>query len=504
MNDKATVAEQRRCCVEQFVHCLVTAALNRQLHAHDSDYVRDSLQDLVKALSAAAHAGVEMPLQLQLSDDRIHFDGKPLDGSSLQARSLLRRCAERHIAGIAFHPGLQPDELNRVFDLLLLPHNKAALHRRHRERALRALAIRHVQFSSRTPGDPGNRRIALPQSPDTVEALHRYQDLAECLQDNHVRAHADRALRVDAAAGLVERTLSHLEREPSSLLSLAAQDNIDRFTVGHSVRVALLSLQVARAAGAAPDQLVHVGTAALLHDIGKSKVPQEILFKQSRLSDEEWHWMAQHPRLGAQILLEQGELDPSAVGAAFCHHMRPDGDGYPIPSLPISPSGTSRLIRVCDVFEALTAVRPYKRALTPIEAYAVMFRNECDFDQRWLRLFVRTLGLYPLGTRVLLDDGAHALVIAQGSRPDRPRVRLLTAANGDDLLPGQPDELAIGTPHEGRVRQIAAVTTHDRCVRLPALDADRDDIDGDGDGEVQILTQSVHHACLPMAPARSD
>ncbi|MBL8731571.1 MAG: HD domain-containing protein, partial [Planctomycetes bacterium] len=334
-----------------------------------------------------------------------------------------------------------------------------------------------------TPADPGDRTCDL-----RTRALHGYQDLADCLQQNHLRAYRDLELAVDATNDAVERTLRSFE-EPSLLLSLATHDDVDRFTVGHSVRVALLALQVAREIGASRDQLVHVGTAALMHDIGKSKVPQEVLFKQGRLSDEEWALMAQHPRLGAQLLLEQGErIDARTIGAAFCHHMGPSGLGYPQPLLPTVPSGTSNLVRVCDVFEALTAVRPYKHALTPIEAYAVMFRSEQDFDSAWLRTFARVLGLFPIGSRVLLRDGSHGMVVAQSSRPDRPVVQLLAGPDGADLPADHPGKVTIGQPFEGRVPVLHSVTLNDRCLPLPELDC-KDD----------MVHRCVHGACLPSA-----
>ncbi|MBX3461814.1 MAG: HD domain-containing protein [Planctomycetes bacterium] len=475
------LADGRTQAAAAFAHALVVAALNRQLHAADSRFVADALLEARRALRAADAAGVELPLVLQFDDDRMHFDGAPLDGPSLQARVLLRCCAERGIAAIAFGADLETDELNRCLDLLLLAHNRDALTRDQREVVLRAFGIRNVRFTLRSPADPADRQAAV--GPEQ-QALRRYQDLADCLQHNHVLAHRDHELAVDAAADAIERTLRDFE-EPSLLLSLATQDDVDRFTVGHSVRVALLALQVARELGASREQLVHVGAAALMHDIGKSKVPQEVLFKQGRLTAEEWQWMAQHPRLGAQLLLEQHQaVDPHAIGAAFCHHMGPDGRGYPQPLLPIAPSGISRLIRVCDVFEALTSVRPYKRALAPVEAYAVMFRNEHDFDPVWLRRFVRTLGLFPTGTRVRLDDGAEGMVIGQTAHPERPQVRLLTGPGGADLPAGHPELLVAGAPFAGRLVRIAGVATHDRGVEVPAFEP------------AEVPVQSAHHACL--------
>ena len=474
---------RRLSAVADFAHALVQASFNRALHARDSDFVCDSMQDVVAALGTLRTLGVETPLRLQLDERRIFYDGRPLDGPSLQATTLLAQCAEREIAVIAFDARLKATELNRFFDLLTSPDNVEAFARSNRAAAMCAFDVKHVKVTLRHAADPGDRSRTLG-APD--EALQRYQGLAEALQHNHQRALHDHELAFDAAASAVEDSLRPLD-EPSLLLSLSMQDDVDRFTIGHSVRVALLALQVARGVGATGDQLVRVGAAALMHDIGKSKVPQEVLFKQGRLTCEEWQAMAEHPRLGAEILIQQREqVDPQTISAAFCHHMTCSGGGYPRTNTPMQPSATSRLIRVCDVFEALTAVRPYKRALTPIEAFAVMHREAEGFDPRWLNNAVRILGLVPNGSRVQLTDGSEGVVVGQTQALMQPRLRLLTGPGGATLPADHPGEVTVGDAFEGQVPTLACVKTADRELPLP----DVDPLDPAGGGP------TAHDACL--------
>ena len=482
-----SISMLQRSAVIDFAHALVNAVLNRLLHARDSRFVGEAMQEVVTTLTAANKLGVEQPLQLQIDGLRLCHDGRALEGPSLQARSLLEHCSDRNIAMLSFRSGLNSAEANRLFDLLLLPENVEALDRNYREATLIAFGIQHIRVTLQNPADPDNRRIALDEQ---GRALNHYQNLATALQQNHRLAQGDHELAADVTATAVERAVNDFD-EPSMLLSLSMQDDVDRFTVGHSVRVALLALQVARAVGANREQLVHLGSAALMHDIGKSKVPQEILFKQGRLTEEEWQWMAQHPRLGAQILIEQHEsVDPRTIGAAFCHHMGAEGSGYPEPLMPTPPSATSRLIRVCDVFEALTAVRPYKCALTPIEAFAIMFRNAKDFDPHWLRRFTKTLGLFPIGTHVQMQDGAKALVVKQTTDIHHPIVTLITGAGGEALSSGQPDTIETGVPRGGATPIIAGISTHDRYLPMP-------DFDPDDPAEVGPM---AHDACLSQHP----
>jgi putative nucleotidyltransferase with HDIG domain len=443
-----TLPAHRCHLLDRFVHELVVALLNLGMHAPDSQLVRDSLRDVVTTLEDIAGDDTFHVLRLEIAGAQLRACGRDLVAASLQASLLLSLCQQCQVSALRFAPGLGAEEVGRLLTTLLREPDRLLL-----DALLQGGGVRHisVEFASEAQREdaPACNTAAAP-----TPGLHGYRQLTAFLHDNHVAAFRGEDLQVARAQGVVEQAISHIEHEPSSLLALASYDDIDSFTVGHSVRVALLALHVARAAGVRQADLVAIGTAALLHDIGKSRVPQAILCKRGPLDDEEWRIMAQHPRLGAEILLEQRHLDPRAIGAAFCHHMTPDGGGYPTPALPFTPSEVSKLVRVCDVFEALTAVRPYKKALTPVQAYAVMFKNARDFDPNWLRFFARTIGLYPLGTRVILDNGAEASVVAHGNDPERPFVQVK-----DLVLLGDTGgaRFQVGADHDGRIVQIAAV-----------------------------------------------
>jgi len=429
--------------VDRFVHELVVALLNHGMHPPGSQLVRDGLRDVTATLRELLTEARVDGLALEIQGELLRAFGRDLIAASLQAGLLTGLCARSGVRSLTFARGLEPAEFGRFLAALFECGTPGA----DLPRALAAHGVRHVTAEV----EPGTQARA----GNTPRGLRGYRELTSFLHDNHIAAFRGEDLEVDRAQGVVEQAIDHIEREPSALLTLASYDDIDSFTVGHSVRVALLALHVARAAGVAQGDLVAIGTAALLHDIGKSRVPQEILFKRGRLDPDEWRLMAQHPRLGAEILLEQRNLDPRAIGAAFCHHMSPDGGGYPVPTLRFAPSEVSKLVRVCDVFEALTAARPYKRALTPVQAYAVMFASAHDFDPTWLRFFARTIGLYPLGTRVQLSTGAEACVVAHGPDPQRPVVRVAQGGPGQVPLAGT--NLTIGDLVDGEPVRIAAV-----------------------------------------------
>jgi putative nucleotidyltransferase with HDIG domain len=402
--------------VDEVAHHLVTALVQHEIAGSASPATAQVLERLASGVEDCLDRnGV---LRFEFVGPEICHGGAALLAASVHAGRLLRIAKERELAGIEFRHGIDAAELGRLVDLLCDERERDAFAASAFDAAARRHRLPHVR--------PLHRRGHDSREPSPGgDVLVHYQQMSELLQENHVAAAHGDEIEFDRTRGIVESTVKRMVREPSALLALAAYDEIDSYTVGHSVRVALLALQVARAAGCDDRQLLRVGTAALLHDIGKSRIPQELLLKKGRLTPEERQVMSAHPRLGGEILLGQRHLDPLIVGAAFCHHMGENGSGYPRPAFAFQPSSVSRLVRVCDVFEALTAVRPYKPAMTPLHAFATMHRMRDGFDPQVLQFFVHVVGIFPFGTRVLLDDGEEAVVVAHGSAPLRPRVRLL-------------------------------------------------------------------------------
>lgn len=450
-------------------HGVVVMVINLELHSPYSTEVQDCLRAVLTDLRALSHASQASNwISVSFSGDEVLVEGSPQIGASLQAKRLLTLVADRGIRAIEFDgEGLDLNELLRFMTLLTSDNDRAAfattqsIEAAFESRGIRGVRTHKGDTAKRGTGSADPSGATKPDD-HSSPSLRGYQDLADCLHDSHVAASRGESLKLDLAAGVVEQALQQMDREPSGLLSLAYYDEIDSFTVGHSVRVALLTLQVARAAGADEATLLKAGTAALLHDIGKSRIPQSVLFKRGPLDDDEWRIMAMHPRLGAEILIEQPRIDPTAIGAAFCHHMAPGGLGYPRPAIAFEPSAISNLVRVADVFEALTSIRPYKPALSPVEAYAIMHRKPEDFDPTWLQFFVDALGLYPLGTRLELTTGEFAMVIGHGPHRDRPRVRILHDVNGKPIAEGQDHVATIGDLLEGQTRDIAAVVPRAR------------------------------------------
>jgi len=280
--------------------------------------------------------------------------------------------------------------------------------------------------------DPRNSRVwEGEQTDDDDPTVLVTQAMYDSVERAHACAAQGRAPDVDGTRSVAQRLAGAAGTMDQDLLQAVRYPDFDTYTVGHSVRLAVLAVMVARSLGGDQSALTELGAAGLLHDVGKSRIPEEILFKPGRLDDDERVVMNTHAVLGAEILMESRGSSPMVVAAAWGHHLHHGGGGYP--ELPFTPrrNWVTGLLQVCDVFEALTAVRPYKTSLSPRRAYEIMAANASIFEPGPLQAFARAVGLYPPGCRVRLNDGAVGTVLAAGARMDRPRVHLVPGAGED-------------------------------------------------------------------------
>jgi HD-GYP domain-containing protein (c-di-GMP phosphodiesterase class II) len=231
-------------------------------------------------------------------------------------------------------------------------------------------------------------------------------------------------LDCDAAHAFVERAVQQLDAAPHELLRLSRYERYDAFTFGHSIRVGLLAIHFAKTLTSDPEFLFRIGVAALMHDIGKAKVPFEILHSTGVLDPEQRAAMNRHTEHGGRILLDMQGVEPMAIAAALGHHQTLAGGGYPVTLHRTQLSTCTRMIKICDVYEALTAVRPYKDRMSPARAYRIMISMRDHFDQALLKWFIYVNGIYPVGSNVLLSTGELAVVVEHTAELDQPIVAL--------------------------------------------------------------------------------
>ena len=272
--------------------------------------------------------------------------------------------------------------------------------------------------------------------------------------------------------GIVDQVLN----EETSLIGLTAIRDYDEYTFTHSVNVCIFSIALGRRLGMTKLQLYELGLAALMHDIGKSRVPLDLLQKTGELTDEEWKWMAAHPWLGVLVLFQfrrqQEELSYRAMTVCQEHHMKIDLTGYPKSIRPRQVSLLSKIVSIADGYDAATSRRVYKtEALAPSAVLEEMRDNpRRGLDQVLVKAFINLLGIYPVGTLVVLDTFELAVVSAANPNPDalsRPIVKIISDAQGNTISPPLQVDLAVPEAGGQYARTIIKTADPDRYGITP-------------------------------------
>ena len=232
---------------------------------------------------------------------------------------------------------------------------------------------------------------------------------------------------------LAQKAIHLVIEDESILLGMTMIKNYDEYTFNHSVNVSIYSLAIGKRLGFSKKTLTELGITALLHDIGKSKIPREVLNKPAALNDEEWEMMKRHPLMGVEVVLnlkQLGEINPRMVVGIFDHHLMPDLSGYPKLFRKKEVSLFGRIIQISDAYDAMTTPRIYKRIpYTPEQALALMLREKvAHFDPLLLKIFIGLVGVYPIGSLVLLNTHEIGIVYKTNLESmwlDRPIVLLV-------------------------------------------------------------------------------
>jgi HD-GYP domain-containing protein (c-di-GMP phosphodiesterase class II) len=224
-----------------------------------------------------------------------------------------------------------------------------------------------------------------------------------------------KTIAVNSVLPIVEEISESVTRNMHALVSLVRLKTIDDCTYMHSIAVCALMTALARALGLSEAEVRQAGLAGLMHDVGKAAIPLEILNKPGALSEQEFEVVRHHPRLGHHLLMEASITDPVTLDVCLHHHEKVDGSGYPEKLGADQISLFAKMGAVCDVYDAVTSTRPYKPAWEPGIALKRMASWEGHFDMNIFKAFVRSLGIYPIGTVVVLKSGHLAVVARQNS-----------------------------------------------------------------------------------------
>ncbi|CAJ0693915.1 Cyclic di-GMP phosphodiesterase [Ralstonia mannitolilytica] len=265
------------------------------------------------------------------------------------------------------------------------------------------------------PATPAGAAIAPRATTRAEEMRHAARLISKAeaaVQAMFADARMGRTIEARDALPLVEAISGSVDRHPGALTSLVRLKTKDRYTFLHSVAVCALMVALGRQLGLSDDEVRDAGLAGLLHDIGKIAIPPEVLNKPGALTAEEFRSVTTHPQAGYDILVGDSNMCGVALDVCLHHHERMDGTGYPHKLAGDGISLFARMGAICDVYDAITSDRPYKKAWEA--AYAVQRMVEWrgnHFDPVVFNAFVKSVGIYPVGSLVRLRSGRLAVVM---------------------------------------------------------------------------------------------
>lgn len=268
-------------------------------------------------------------------------------------------------------------------------------------------------------------RVPIYQELTEAKKIHREAQLVirEVMQDIRL----GKNIKSEKTKRLVQKMVDSIFRNPDALVSLARIKGYDEYTFVHSINVCILCLALGRHLNLERESLEKIGLGALLHDIGKMKIPNYILQKPGKLTEAELAEIKKHPLYSMEILEKAEGLAEESRLVALRHHERCAGHGYPF-SLRSKEIGLfAQMAAIADVYDAITTDRCYKKASPPYKALQEIYLSaNRDFDQLLIERFVQCMGIYPLGTIVILDTQEIGVVCSVNHEQLlRPQVLLL-------------------------------------------------------------------------------
>lgn len=269
------------------------------------------------------------------------------------------------------------------------------------------------------------KQVSMPE--ELIKARRIFSEASSIVNTVLLDCRMGKQVELEKLEPIIATITGSIFRNPDAIVSLLRIKQADKYTFQHSVAVSTLLISFCRAMEIDRATIELVGIGGLLHDIGKMKVPDQILNKPGKLSEGEFEIMKKHVNYGCVLLENTANLSPISISIAAEHHERHDGSGYPHGLKGDAISLYGQMAAIVDVYDALTSNRVYHDGSEPTEVLKKMLEwSEHHFNTALVHNFIRTIGIYPVGTLVRLDSGFLAVVVEQ-NHDDllRPKVRLI-------------------------------------------------------------------------------
>ena len=399
---------------DELLRRLAAALRSAQLYSGGHPIIARNLDSLSAAVQVLHAHGPSVVVGI--IGDEVIVDDMPIAKAETLG-PLVRRLQQSGVERITIDRGVTTDELASLVAAVTAAEPQDA----------RAGADAFPQLAHVRVG-----RVTAPQKVEDsladMAALKRlYSDAVSVASDVWDSAKTERMPDATMARTMIDGLAQAVAQNRTALLALTTLKNYDNYTFTHMVNVSILTMGQARGLGIDGPLLREFGLAGLMHDIGKVRIPIEILTKPEKLTDAEYAIMKRHTVEGAEILRQTPDIPALAPVVAFEHHLRLDGTGYPHDVTRTSLNLGTMLCSIADVYDAMRSQRVYQKSSPSDRILEVLKQNDgSQFDPHLVRRFVQLVGIYPAGNLVRLDTGEVAVVVKPyAPDPYRPHVRVI-------------------------------------------------------------------------------
>jgi HD-GYP domain-containing protein (c-di-GMP phosphodiesterase class II) len=451
---------------------LYTALRSLKLYPLENTTVQKALDDLDS--SARALLQTEVELEIRLAGDFLFVNATRLrveldNYASFSHILAVLRAFE--IGVLHVRAGMDRREWQIFLSLLLSISQQGETEERLEElhERLEAAQVTHLEVER-----------AQPEGGSTEENRHQakrvYAEGVAVTRDVVAGVRLGRGPRLKRVKRAVQLVVDQVLNNEMSMVGMTTVRDYDEYTFTHSVNVCIFSVALGKKLGFSKVQLYDLGMTALLHDVGKARVPAEILNKTASLDEREWKFIQQHPWLGALTLFGMRayeEVPYRSILVAHEHHMKMDLTGYPKTIRPRTLGMFSRIVSVADGFDAATTRRVYTtKPIEPDQVLKEMWENpKRGYDRVVVKALINLIGIYPVGTCVILDTLEVAIVAApnpDAQQLNRPVVRIAVNVDGATVpLPGEQVTLTEKDESGAYKRSIVKVTNPSRFGLTP-------------------------------------
>jgi len=412
------------------------AIKNAQLYPLDHPYFVHSLQLVQETLLSLFKYRSEVTFNMV--DNELYFGDLALVEDSINQSAFIENFEQRNINSLTFLPGVTREELTDFMQILGRETGEgsdgAEVMNKIREKNITNIQLGTVILSAQPASKTEGGR-----EPVKFDSLARQKSQGMffggigVIKQIMSEVENNQEISLDKVRNVVSDIVGMVNKEDKYLLGLTIIKNYDEYTYNHSVNVTVLALYLGQLLGLSSEQLRLLGEAAMMHDVGKIRIPKEILNKQGLLTPAEWQVMESHTVEGAEVLNKVAGINSISLAVAFEHHLHYDLSGYPRTERLKEVNLFSRLVTICDVYDAATSLRVYHAPVLPAKVIALIISKKGTFfDPVLAKAFVQMMGVYPVGSLVRLDNNEQAVVYANNlNNILRPKVILVKPETAD-------------------------------------------------------------------------